>query len=162
MKKRKKGLPELMKKENDIVSEIAAGGVLARPCNASTEVLLIKRKGFWDLPKGKMEDGESYEECAVREVEEETGVKDPVIDSFLCQTYHEYTRDDIHFGKTTYWYSMLAAEPNRTVPQASEGITEAKWVGENFAREMVQFENLKDVLDAFQQNKKRRDYRSRL
>jgi 8-oxo-dGTP pyrophosphatase MutT (NUDIX family) len=55
----------------------AAGGVVIRPRNDETEVLLVHRPKYddWTFPKGKALPGESDEECAIREVEEETGLR---------------------------------------------------------------------------------------
>jgi 8-oxo-dGTP pyrophosphatase MutT (NUDIX family) len=54
----------------------AAGGIVVRGSGSETEVLLVHRPQYddWTFPKGKVEPGESDEECAVREVEEETGL----------------------------------------------------------------------------------------
>ena len=65
----------------------AAGGVVK---NDKGEVLMIFRRDSWDLPKGKIDDGESPEEAAVREIQEETGLKDVKLGEFLCHTYHTY------------------------------------------------------------------------
>ena len=65
----------------------AAGGMVK---NEKNETLLIFRRGKWDLPKGKLDKGESLEECAVREVEEETGLKNVKLVSPLIITYHTY------------------------------------------------------------------------
>lgn len=161
MKKRKRVSQVNRSRKNNIVTLTAAGGVLAWDREDGSEILLIRRNGFWDLPKGKIEKGESYEECALREVEEETGIKNLQIESVLCKTWHEFARDEIHYGKTTYWFSMKVTDPNQPVPQQSEGITEIIWVKPEVALEKVHFENLKEVLKKFRQ-KKRRDGKSRL
>lgn len=157
MRKREGGLMVVKKKRSDAVEVLAAGGVLARARPSLGEILIIKRNGFWDLPKGKVEKGETFEECAIREVEEETGMKNPEIESFLCKTYHEFTREDTLYGKTTYWYSMKSIEPENLVPQVNEGITDIIWVENQKARDMVYFRNLKEVMDKYldQQNKKK-------
>lgn len=111
----------------------------------------MKRRGFWDLPKGKIEEGESIEECAVREVEEEVGAKDLTIEEFLCETYHEFEENGKKFGKTTSWYSMkFTKNGSELVPEQNEGITELKWVELRKAKIMVEFENLVEVLNAFE------------
>jgi 8-oxo-dGTP pyrophosphatase MutT (NUDIX family) len=164
MRKRKRVAKVVKKKGINIVEVQAAGGVLARALPASGEVLIIRRNGFWDLPKGKVENGESFEECAIREVEEETGLNNPVIESFLCKTYHEFTRGDILYGKNTYWYSMNLTESGVPVPQLNEGITDVIWIEAEKARELVYFPNLKEVMDIYlyHRDKKRRDELSRL
>ncbi len=125
----------------------AAGGVLFRFNNSLAEILLIQRNGFWDLPKGKVENGESIEEAALREVVEETGVEPVSIRSYLCETYHEYSQDGEKFGKTTYWY-LIDTDNFRgeTSPQQDEGITKTDWVHLKKAFTIAHFDNLKEVI----------------
>lgn len=130
----------------------AAGGVLFRKRDGITEILLIRRNGVWDLPKGKLEEDESIEECALREVEEEVGARSLAIVSHLCDTYHEYQEGSVLFGKTTYWY-LLGAQSEESYleiePQVEEGITALEWVEAEAAEERVHFDNLKQVVRAF-------------
>jgi 8-oxo-dGTP pyrophosphatase MutT (NUDIX family) len=126
----------------------AAGGVVIKDSSKpAADVLLIKRNGVWDLPKGKTESGENIDECALREVEEETGVEKLSILSFLCQTYHEYEEAGQKIGKYTDWYSMKSGDKvHKMSPQIDEGITEVTWVELGEAINLVHFENLKTVL----------------
>ncbi|TVR18882.1 MAG: NUDIX hydrolase [Balneolaceae bacterium] len=125
----------------------AAGGVLFRYKDSLAEILLIKRNGFWDLPKGKVENRESIEKAAMREVEEETGVKNIFIRSYLCETYHEYVQKGKAYGKTTYWYLMDAnGFDGDTKPQTEEGITETEWTHLKKAFTIAHFDNLKSVI----------------
>ncbi|MEX0994326.1 MAG: NUDIX domain-containing protein [Balneolaceae bacterium] len=138
----------------------AAGGVLYRVRNKNRsnkiknyEVLLIRRRGVWDLPKGKREEEESFEHCAVREVEEETGAPDPVLESHLTDTYHEYREGNQTVGKTTRWYAMSLSHPEFTPkPQLEEEIEQVQWFSLAEAREKVGFKNLIGVLDEFEKN----------
>ena len=132
----------------------AAGGVVIKELDKpAADVLLIKRNGVWDLPKGKSESGENINECALREVEEETGVEKLSILSFLCQTYHEYEEAGLKIGKFTDWYSMKSADESHDLsPQNEEGITQAKWVELGEAINLVHFENLKTVLKTLKEN----------
>ena len=66
---------------------IAAGGIVMNP---KQEILWIFRRGFWDLPKGKLDPGETIPQCALREVEEETGINDIQLNELITITYHEY------------------------------------------------------------------------
>mgnify|MGYP003133031813 CR=1 FL=1 len=130
----------------------AAGGILFRKRGGVHEILLIRRNGVWDLPKGKLEEGESIEECAVREVEEEVGARSLAIVSHLCDTYHEYQEGPVHYGKTTYWYLMEPQSEGSFLgiePQEKEGITALEWVEAGQALERVHFDNLKVVVRAF-------------
>ena len=103
----------------------AAGGVVVNDCG---QWLMIRRNGRWDLPKGHLECGERIEECAAREIEEETGVRAGVVRP-LCDTLHAY-----YFPKTerwelkrTHWYELHTASCARLVPQAEEGIEQVVW-----------------------------------
>lgn len=130
----------------------AAGGVLYRSGDIGREILLIKRKGVWDLPKGKLETGEAIAECAAREVGEEVGIPMPAIIGFLCDTYHEYMEKKARIGKTTHWYAMVTAgktDDQKMSPQREEGITELLWVSPNAAMKMAGYDNLKKVIRVF-------------
>lgn len=106
---------------------IAGGGLVL---NANKELLMIFRLGFWDLPKGKWEEGETIEECAVREVEEETGIENVILGRLVGLTYHEYfnkyTQEDVI--KETHWYMMSIQDLQELIPQTSEDIQQAEWV----------------------------------
>jgi 8-oxo-dGTP pyrophosphatase MutT (NUDIX family) len=102
----------------------AAGGVVR---NQSNERLFIYRFGKWDLPKGKIEKGESPAEAAVREVIEETGLPNPELIAGLPSTYHIYEYKGKKVVKRTFWYSMKYNGTLQPVPQTEEGITEARW-----------------------------------
>lgn len=129
----------------------AAGGVLYRNVNISEEILLIFRRGFWDLPKGKREEHETFEDCAVREVSEEVGIEAPILEHYLTDTYHEYVEQGVRIGKSTKWYAMkLSNRDTRLKPQSEEGITDLLWVTLPKAKEKIGFNNLVRVLDAFE------------
>ena len=103
----------------------AAGGLVY---NTKKQCLMIFRNGFWDLPKGKLESGESTEECALREVEEECGVSNLEILSELESTYHTYEINGKAVLKRTYWFNMYTNYKGALVPQVREGITKVEWV----------------------------------
>jgi 8-oxo-dGTP pyrophosphatase MutT (NUDIX family) len=136
-------------KSSSLTSVTAAGGVIIRKAeDQQAEVLLIFRRGVWDLPKGKLEDGETVEECAVREVTEEVGLADePHIIGTSSETYHEYEQEGIHFGKTTHWYVMeLASSQVSFKPEREEGIEKVKWYPLSKAKKKVGYDNLLTVL----------------
>lgn len=127
----------------------AAGGVLYRE-GRKQQVLLIRRHGVWDLPKGKREPGESREACARREVAEEVGLTElPAILSFLTPTWHSYEESGRRLRKQTFWYAMRCKGDPPLSPQREEGIEEVKWTPLEEAPERVGYENLQEVLRVF-------------
>ncbi len=106
---------------------IAAGGLV---WNEKNELLMIFRQGKWDLPKGKLDEGETLEDCAVREVMEETGLNDVKLGGLIGITQHEYYDKYIHQQavKESHWYFMKATSNQSLTPQTEEDITEIKWV----------------------------------
>ncbi|MGN6196221.1 MAG: NUDIX hydrolase [Ginsengibacter sp.] len=103
----------------------AAGGLVK---NKNGEILMMLRRGKWDLPKGKLDEGETIEECAKREVEEETGLHKVEIIKPLEITYHTYVQFGKHNLKESHWYLMKATGDEKLVPQTEENITEIIWV----------------------------------
>ena len=130
----------------------AAGGVVM---NNKNQVLFIFRNGFWDLPKGKVEDGEAIEIAAIREVEEECGIKNPIIEKKLLVTYHTYDTYGENCIKPTHWYLMEYSGAEELLPQEEEGITNVQWVNqEDIASKMLNtFGSIIDVIGAFKKNK---------
>ncbi|MBR5857134.1 MAG: NUDIX domain-containing protein [Bacteroidales bacterium] len=103
----------------------AAGGLVE---NSRGEYLLIYRNGFWDLPKGKQEEGEDIALTALREVEEECGISGLEQKELLCITRHTYRMNGEFVLKHTYWYKMKHSGECNLVPQLEEGINEVRWV----------------------------------
>ena len=113
---------------------IAAGG---KVINNKSEILFIYRNKKWDLPKGKAEKNENIAQTAIREVEEETGIKNLSIIKPLEKTYHIFNRVGINYLKTTYWFEMKSDFNGKFKPQKKEGITRVEWIG---------IENLSSIL----------------
>lgn len=126
----------------------AAGGIVQ---NNEKEILFIYRLGKWDLPKGKIEKGEMAEDCAVREVTEETGIKNLTIKKKTGETYHVYDEFGKHFLKISHWYYMACAAKQGTLPQIEENITEVKWVKTKDIKEPMKntYPSIKDILGKF-------------
>ena len=122
----------------------AAGGLVK---NQNGEYLLIKRMGFWDLPKGKIEKEESPEEAAIREVEEETSVTDLTLGKFIRHTYHTYREKDRRILKKTHWYRMYAPT-QELIPQVSESIEFCEWLSLDLALKECKpmYENIRDII----------------
>ena len=126
----------------------AAGGIVQ---NEKKELLFIFRRGKWDLPKGKLEKGESPEICAAREIEEETGVKNLLLKHKIGETYHVYKEKKMHILKTSHWYYFTCSGEQLTIPQIEEDISEVKWVHTKNIKEPVAntYQNIKDILSEF-------------
>ncbi|MCF8716113.1 NUDIX domain-containing protein [Joostella atrarenae] len=123
---------------------VAAGGLVK---NKKDDILFIFRNGKWDLPKGKVDKGETIEDAAVREVEEETGVKKLKIDSFLKKTYHIFKRNGVYKLKETHWFLMYSKYKGELVPQCKENIELAEWRPEKDLSELMEnsYENIKTL-----------------
>jgi 8-oxo-dGTP pyrophosphatase MutT (NUDIX family) len=107
------------------MTPIQAGGGFV--VNEEGEVLFIFRRGRWDLPKGKLDEGETIEDCALREVEEETGLKQLSPGRLLLTTYHTYHQDGQHMLKASWWYLMHTSRQDLK-PQTEEDIEKCEWV----------------------------------
>ncbi len=119
---------KLVARLNTMVRLIDAAGGIA--WNEQGAILMIFRRGKWDLPKGKLDEGENIEECALREVSEETGLQTLTLNGKICDTYHIYTQKNEQILKRTAWYKMKASSADALKPQQDEGIMEARWVKE--------------------------------
>jgi mutator protein MutT len=130
---------------------VAAGGIVE---NEKGEILLQLRRGKWDLPKGKLDDGETIEECAVREVEEETGLKDIQLGELIGTTTHRYTERNMDIEKETHWFAMKVNGVQNLVPQLSEDITELKWVNEHELEPYLSntFANIIEIVEKYYDN----------
>lgn len=102
----------------------AAGGVVV---NEKGQILFIKRKGKWDLPKGKREKNEALQECALREVQEETGVQNLTLIGLRGVTYHIFKREGKYYLKETHWFDMQAPKAQDFRPQTEEDIKKVRW-----------------------------------
>jgi 8-oxo-dGTP pyrophosphatase MutT (NUDIX family) len=112
----------------------AAGGLV---CDEKDRYLFIKRRGKWDLPKGKVNEGESIPDAAIREVSEECGLTSLEIVSPMMSTYHCYWIDGQSYLKRTSWFDMKATGNEPLVPQSEEDITEVRWVSKDDVREIT-------------------------
>jgi len=141
-----------------LVKEIpAAGGLLLNEFN---EMLFIYRRGHWDLPKGKLDPGETNEIAAVREMTEETGVKEITLDHFIGKTYHIFrtARNGYRYMKTTSWYLMHALK-QKPIIQKEEDIEEAIWITPALFLQKCKpiYSNIIDIIEVFLNNKTKTD-----
>tara|TARA_R100000664_G_C2749698_1_gene137047 strand:- start:1217 stop:1666 length:450 start_codon:yes stop_codon:yes gene_type:complete len=104
----------------------AAGGVVMNP---KGEILLIHRRGFWDIPKGKLDGGERFRTAAKREVAEEVGIptKKLKVGKKLCETNHVYAKHGGESIKKTAFYLMFTKYNKELKPETLEGITRCEW-----------------------------------
>ena len=117
----------------------AAGGLVKRTDN---KLLFIFRNNKWDLPKGGVEKKELIIDAAKREVKEETGVGDIIVQKKISETYHIFKKGKRFRLKKTYWFKMSTTYMGKTNPQTEEGIEKTKWVSNK---------NIEDILnDAFE------------
>ena len=128
---------------------VGAGGgyVVRRTEEGEVEVLLIFRRGAWDLPKGKLDPGETVKEAAHREVSEEIGVKKKELTVLqdLGPTVHGYiwAKHDMYAVKTTFWFSM-STTAEAFEPEEREGIEKVDWVPWDAAAERFGYQTLRD------------------
>ena len=126
----------LLKKFLKLLPNVVAGG--GKVYNSKNEILFIYRNDKWDLPKGKTERKESIEETAIREVEEETGVKGLKIVKPLPTTYHIFKRNGRHKIKVTYWFKMKTDFEGKLFPQENEGITKVEWLDKKASQKALE------------------------
>lgn len=126
----------------------AAGGIVKR----NSSLLFIKRNGFWDIPKGKLEKDEDPQEGALREIEEECGISGMIIQDLLIKTYHTYHYHGKPVLKETTWYALNYNGTEKTQAQSEEGITEVAWFSMNELDTIKNntFASIIDVLEAYE------------
>lgn len=124
----------------------AAGGLVYRP---DGQILTMFRRGIWDLPKGKIDPGESPEQAALREVIEETGLQHATLLDDLLITYHTYRQDGQRVLKKTWWY-LMQAEDQPLTPETAEGIERVNWMDARkfLAEAQPVYGNIRDVVQA--------------
>ena len=105
-----------IKKEFTVI--MASGGMVY----SSENILLIYRRGKWDLPKGKLDEGEDIVDGALREVREETGLDYLEYTDFIATSYHTYFEDSRHILKESHWYLLKGSEKEMLTPQTDEDI----------------------------------------
>ncbi len=142
-------LKETFRKHFTVIE--AAGGVIK---NEKEETLMIFRRGIWDLPKGKKEEGEDPEACAIREVMEETGLREVQLKGFITTTYHTYNLFGKDILKETYWFGMEASSHQPLQPQTEEDIHQIDWVTSSGLKEKLKntFPSIRDVFAAVKKN----------
>lgn len=146
-----KDLDHLLSEFKSSFKNIHAGGGIVQ--NEENEILFIYRRNKWDLPKGKLETGETIEICAQREVEEETGVHNLILQSKIGETYHIYQEKGEQILKISHWFHFNCPSNQKVIAQTEEDITEVKWIPLKNIQEPLQntFNNISDILEKFGQ-----------
>lgn len=136
----------LQKELHALYEPIDAGGGVVE--NEAGDILMIYRRGKWDLPKGKRDDGEDIAQCALREVAEETGLQQLQLGEKICDTYHIYAQKKQNLLKCTTWYKMKGTSKETPQPQAEENILVAKWVATKELRPLMykSYDAIREVL----------------
>jgi hypothetical protein len=128
------------------IKVVKAGGGIVK--NINDETLFIYRRNKWDLPKGKMDKGETIDQTALREVKEETGIKNLSIIDFKMNTYHVFKKGKEYRLKETSWFNMLSTHEGRFSPESKEGITKVVWKSNKKIKKIKNtFPNIKLLLD---------------
>ena len=124
--------------------EKSCGGIVYRKFHVNTEILLIKhvKSGYWSFPKGHVENGETEEETAKREIKEETGI-DVYIDSGFRETVTYSPRKD---SKKDVVYFVARARNYDYTPQLEE-ISDIRWVGIGQAHNLLVYDNDKLIVN---------------
>jgi 8-oxo-dGTP pyrophosphatase MutT (NUDIX family) len=134
------------------VKIIAGGGIVE---NEDGEILFQYRRGKWDLPKGKLDEGETIEECAVREVEEETGLQNIQLGKLIGITHHHYNENGKEVEKETHWFAMKVSGEQKLTPQLEEDILELRWVAPGEVEEYFKntFHNIVEIVTRYYEGK---------
>jgi ADP-ribose pyrophosphatase YjhB (NUDIX family) len=144
--KDKRGIVDYIKSKFKVVE--AGGGIVKK----KNEFLMIFRKKKWDLPKGKKDKGEGIEDCATREVLEETGVE-ATIDWKIATVWHTYMQNQKYILKKTHWYAMSCVDDSNLSPQKGEGIKLVQWMKMEEMQEVLvdSYRSLRYVVQEYQQ-----------
>jgi ADP-ribose pyrophosphatase YjhB (NUDIX family) len=124
----------VLKKVKKMFKIIKAGGGVVK--NNKEEILFIYRLKKWDLPKGKLDKGESIKQCAKREVEEDTKVK-VKLEKKITSTWHTYTSKKKIILKKTTWYKMCSIDSSKMKPQKQENIEKVEWMKHSTINEIL-------------------------
>jgi 8-oxo-dGTP pyrophosphatase MutT (NUDIX family) len=129
---------------------VAAGGVVSQ----FGEVLMIRKNGFWDLPKGIVDFDEATTQTAYREISEECGITGHTLEWKLHDTWHTYFYLDRPVLKQTHWFVFNYSGTKFTKPQREEGITDAVWMSKNQLKNVLNecYGSVRDVLEKFWDN----------
>jgi len=140
-----------MERENNVIIEISSGGVVFRKTRAGVKILLLRKKGkkgLWVLPKGKVDQGESLEDAALREEREETGLQNIKIFKKIGKENYFFRRiwQDKKLVAKTVYYFLVESSRGKSIPQKEEGFAEAKWFSMNELLNKIAYKESKKIL----------------
>jgi 8-oxo-dGTP pyrophosphatase MutT (NUDIX family) len=123
------------------VREYTAGGVVFRQRDGRAQILMIQdRLGRWTIPKGHVEEGESLEQTALREVAEETGLTHLRLGEKLDKLHFFYRKEGKLIFMTTYVFLMEAlGDTDTIIPGDSDGIVDSKWFDYEEALSLIEY-----------------------
>ena len=121
----------------------AAGGLIKQ----NDKYLFIFRLKKWDLPKGKIDNGESPEQAAIRECEEECAITQLTITKVLEPSYHIYDYKGDYAFKKTFWYAMDSLHSGVLIPQTEESIEKVEWFSTEEIENQVKSNTYPAILD---------------
>lgn len=126
--------------------EFSSGGIVVKKTNSGLKVLLIKDGyGHWTWPKGNIEQGETLQDAAIREIGEEVGIKSiKVIDKIDTIRYFYRLKGKLIF-KTVYLY-LFEAEGDERLQVLKSEIEDAKWLSPEEALERIEYKGAREVL----------------
>lgn len=129
------------------VREYTAGGVVYRHKDGTTQILMIQDKlGRWSIPKGHVEEGESLEQTAEREIGEETGLTQLRVIEKLDKLHFFYRKDGKLIFMTTFVFLIEAlGDTDAVIPESSEGIADAKWFDADKAVELIEYKETRKL-----------------
>ncbi len=127
----------------------AAGGIVIK----DDKWLFMYRRKKWDLPKGKLDKSEKSRAAAVREIEEETGVKSVITDK-ICTTWHIYTDNNNRILKKTKWFVLDCMDDSNLMPQEEEQIEQLEWLTPYDAKKVLinSFSSIRYVVATLMKN----------
>ncbi|MEX0932058.1 MAG: NUDIX domain-containing protein [Candidatus Saccharimonadales bacterium] len=126
------------------IREETAGGVVFRRYKDKLQLLMIQDiKERWTIPKGHVEAGERVEETAVREIEEETGLKNLKILDRLGKIDFRYRKEDSLILMTTHVFLIKAlGDTEDYSPEESEGIQDVEWFDVEDALDVIEYDDI--------------------
>ncbi len=124
---------------------ISCGGVVI---HKSKVLLLYKNQNGrylgWVMPKGTIEEGETFKQTALREVKEETGVSAKIV-KFIGKTQYNFMSSQDVVNKTVYWY-LMTTDSFFCRPQTEEYFADAGYYKQHEAYHMLKFHDEKQIM----------------